>query len=269
VKEIVFCPICGADNDVYYTGKDIHNTEVSVSICPNDGLVYINPRMTKEAYSEFYTNQYNKTLRNIKNSKPAPNQPAINTVWDRLKQLDLSKVKTVLDLGAGNGSLIVRLVDELNPVEAHAIEQSEDAIRILSGFQISAVQADLSSDWHLGYKDKIDLVVLRHTLEHVLDPIDILSKIKTVLTIDGIAFIEVPNIMQPLGNKRYYFIVLHPWHFCCETLDYFTKLSGLDPISTEASKNGYAVYTFCKKGVPANPTKPNVFDKQLKILQKC
>lgn len=62
-------------------------------------------------------------------------------------------------------------------------------------------------------KEKFDLVIMRHLLEHIKDPQELLSKIHSFLHKDGLLLVVIPNI-NSLGRYlfREHFAWVLPWH---------------------------------------------------------
>ncbi len=96
-----------------------------------------------------------------------------------------------------------------------------------------------------------DVVILNHVLEHVVDPIQVLSKVKNILETDGIVLVDVPNfggLSSQLTKARWPFLVPdeHTFHFTKESLQKVFEKAGLEVIHFE-SRSG--VFEF------ANPIK--------------
>ena len=58
VFESIHCPICGNDELQKVSQKGQFGLPCYVSICPSDGLVFLNPRWSKERYIHFYQSEY-------------------------------------------------------------------------------------------------------------------------------------------------------------------------------------------------------------------
>lgn len=100
-------------------------------------------------------------------------------------------------------------------------------------------------------QDYFDLIVLNHTLEHMVNPKQVIEKIKLVLKDKGIVFIDVPNFgslsSKILGKKWPYLLPLeHKSQFTKESLTKLLKDSGFEVLHWE-SRSGIFEY--------ANPLK--------------
>ena len=59
-SEEVPCCVCGGKNFEILSEKDRYGLYVPVVICKDCGLIQTNPRMTQEAYNQFYELEYRK-----------------------------------------------------------------------------------------------------------------------------------------------------------------------------------------------------------------
>lgn len=99
--------------------------------------------------------------------------------------------KHFLDIGCGTGDLL-KIVESDGwnvsgtEISAIAIEQAGDAFsqKILLG---DILALDLPTNFY-------DVITSYHVIEHLLNPVDVLSKIYSLLRPNGIAFIETPNL---------------------------------------------------------------------------
>ena len=66
--------------------------------------------------------------------------------------------------------------------------------------------------------EKPSLVVCRHTLEHIPDPVSFLRQIRAALPRDVPVYLEVPDLRWILENQAF-------WDFCYEHCNYFTSES--------------------------------------------
>lgn len=57
------CCVCGGMNFEILSEKDSRGLYVPVVICRDCGLIQTNPRMTQEAYDQFYKTEYSKLYR--------------------------------------------------------------------------------------------------------------------------------------------------------------------------------------------------------------
>jgi ubiquinone/menaquinone biosynthesis C-methylase UbiE len=109
--------------------------------------------------------------------------------------------KKVLEVGAGDGSILKFLADQNFAPEYHAVEISESGIgRILERNINDLLSVQLFDGYHLPFDDNsIDLIILSHVLEHVEHERLLLREIKRVARY---CVIEVPLDYKPGVDKR-------------------------------------------------------------------
>jgi len=89
---------------------------------------------------------------------------------------------------------------------------------------------------------KFDLISLRHVLEHLRNPINVLKKLSGNLSPNGKVFIEVPNLRKakPLDVNSF-FRFLHLYHFTPNSLSNILKKSGYEIIDSDDKINYGAI----------------------------
>lgn len=231
------CDICGAELSDPLINFDYLSFSCKVSICMNCGLVKLNPRWIESKYIDFYTHKYDFFYRG---SDKSPEELFENDLLmkgklmnERLSQINFQDKISVLDVGCGTGFSFYQFSDEIE-VDAYAIEPSITLHPFLLSKDINLIGTDLSCDWG----GKFDLIVARHTLEHTLDPISFLTKIKKHLKDDGAAYIVVPNAMYFNDNKSHsFFRHVHTYYFNLNTLAQISALAGLSIVTQSTGSN--------------------------------
>jgi len=246
------------------------------------GLVMLNPRWTADTYNLFYTKHYDE-LYDLA-LKPDYGKEGIvrnmREVWGRvIKKINLkdSPIKSVLDAGCGPGYGLEYLKSEMPNIDIYGIEASPDSRNILENdIGATILDSDLDGDWHINSEGQFDVIILRHVVEHMLDPVKTLSNLKKTLSPEGFMYIAVPDMMHPRTILRdytdwweYWFRSVHAYYYCKETLFATLLMAGLEPISFEEENEE----VWCiVKGVDSENynnriiEEVNVFDQQMKVL---
>src|SRR6185437_15130876 len=109
--------------------------------------------------------------------------------------------KKVLEVGAGDGSILKFLADQNFAPEYHAAEISESGVgRILERNINDLLSVQLFDGYRLPFDDNsVDLIILSHVLEHVEHERLLLREIKRVARY---CVIEVPLDYKPGMDKR-------------------------------------------------------------------
>jgi SAM-dependent methyltransferase len=104
----------------------------------------------------------------------------------------------VLEIGSGHGLLLYLALRELGMAEAHGWDLSEIS---LQQTRHALALLGTSKDSHLAIKDihsigpskeKFDLIILSHILEHLDDPVSSLNAVRNSLNKSGLLFVNIP-----------------------------------------------------------------------------
>lgn len=226
------CMLCGKRNTEIISSKGQYGIPMYVSICKNDGLVYLNPRWSEETYDEFYLKKYNEYYGSIQqrnNARQLKKQRVINT-WNQIKRY---QIDSVLDISAGSGNALQTLHKERNNMYLGAIESLQNNIKVIQKKkEIELIATDINTDWHLDNKERFKLIIIDHVFDQYLDPISVLEKVTYALAPNGFIAIAVPNMMKPKKTlDEYWFRVIRTYYFSQETLIRTAELVGLEPFT--------------------------------------
>ena len=190
--EFVSCNFCQSNNyKIVCTGKDFligSNTQFNVVRCKICGLLYTNPRPKPATISKYYPKSYSNFLL----SNRFFNLLRYIIFWNELNLLSsiIRKSSRVLEIGCGTGEYLSYLKHKGYEVEG--IELSKyciDTARNKYGLNIK--QGTI-----FDYKNKenyFDLIIMRHVLEHVPEPLETIKTIYKMLKENGTFFCLVPN----------------------------------------------------------------------------
>lgn len=139
-------------------------------------------------------------------------------------QMDL-RGKKVLDVGCGYGELL-HVLSKQDKCDVLGIEPSKETALIgEEAFKIRIIPILLNE-----YKgrDKFDLVICNHTLEHLDSPKDFLNDIRNIIKKKGLLYLEVPNVFWPSGGMplKKFFYNEHLQTFSKENLSLLLSASG-------------------------------------------
>ncbi len=273
--ETIECNLCGSKDYEIISNKGKFDLPTRVVLCKNCGLAYLNPRWDRESYLNFYKNDYDKYYRPAIHSKKISVSEKENPIIVRLRQYNLltEKTNTILDIGSGEGQNLMDLKSNLPNSTLFAIEPSAISQEHLITNKIVVISKDIDSDWDKNYIKKFDLIIMRHVLEHFMDPIQVMKKVKNVLSISGIAYIAVPNNLKPSQSlEKSWFRNVHTYYFNKYSLKNLMKISGFEVMElVEGDEfNRSEVYLIVKASTTkVQPTFSNIhFQKQEEVYKK-
>ncbi len=272
--EAVPCFICGETADtekIIERGKG--GLPTHVSICPHDGLVYLNPRWTKARYQQFYAHDYYRYYRSAKPAALSDEEKYRHprAVWRRSQpHLGKARPEVVLDIGAGMGWSLDYVRKEISPgARLAAIEPSADCrAHLTEALGATVVTDDADTNWQEGREGAFDFVIMRHVLEHLLDPVAALRKVRHVLAPGGRAYVAVPDMMSPIRPlAERWFEVVHTYYFGEVTLARAAARAGLRPLVLQPEGSEvWAVFERAPEGYA--PEFPSVYEEQMRLIQR-
>lgn len=204
------------------------NSKLELAVCHQCGVVQkiINDNWKKETekiYSEYEV--YAQGAGNeqlIFDSVAGHAVPRSERIVQWLsKEIGLPKTGTLIDIGCGNGSFLKEFNKKNSDWVLNGLEldnRNENIINSIPNTKLKVCELDEITE-------KYDIVVLIHALEHIVDPITFLRKIRNILKQTGFILIEIPNL------KKAPFDILiadHCSHFTTETLENLLIKAGFD-----------------------------------------
>ena len=189
------CPLCKSDRSTLFDQREFRGYMVINRLCSNCGLVYQSPRKTESELREFYLGEY----RHIYQGDEGPSQKDITVqtarasgIVDLLLDNGVEHINHHLDIGSSTGLLLEKVKKEFhcqvtgiepgNAYREYALSKDLEVFESLEAL-IAA------GEW------KFDLITMIHVLEHMPDPVEYLSQLKSnLMTEQGKLLVEVPNL---------------------------------------------------------------------------
>ena len=296
----VACILCGSTATRPVAHKGMFGWDTHVSICPNDGLVFLNPRWTKNDYDLFYATEYDLFYRFDESQAAEKEQRKAAVVWERLKthsgvgswpavqttasvqntatvqttaalETTAAANKTALDIGCGLGWNLHNLRQNIPGLEIYAIEPSDVcADHFTSKIGGVLIARDVDSDWEQANLDRFNIIVFRHVLEHLMNPLETLKKVRQALAEDGYLYIAVPDMLHPDGSlEDFWYRCVHTYYYSRVTLERIAALAGLQAVTIQ-EQNAELWAIFRKAGGAAitqtEEPWPNIYQEQLSVI---
>lgn len=227
--EDVNCLLCGKnDSDVLFVApvQDFQKgiflyDEWNIVKCKHCGLVYVNPRINKEANDSYYRFE-------IEGDHVFIDRHFVDTAqtqspyWERLIRLIQQQKNQgkLLDVGSGNGAFLVQARSAGFEVEGQDI----------SPYFIEYCKRNRNLEIHEGELSSLnfpsnyfDVITLFDVIEHHRQPLELLKEIKRILKTDGILIItthDIGNFFAKIHGKKWRMIypVGHLVYYTKQTL---------------------------------------------------
>jgi 2-polyprenyl-3-methyl-5-hydroxy-6-metoxy-1,4-benzoquinol methylase len=203
----------------------------AVTQCQDCGLCYTNPRPRAEGMGQFYSRQYPPHHKSFKKASGWWRWPfAGRGRHKHLERLPVQGQGRLLDFGCGSGAFIMRM--HQRGWKVTGLDTSEETVqRIRAKFGLSVLAGSLPHP-ELG-ESSFELIAMRHSLEHVHQPLEVLRAAHQLLVPGGQLMVSVPNIdslpFKWFGRHwRGLDLPRHLTHFTPDTLQLMLARAGFD-----------------------------------------
>ena len=209
MENVVNCPLCGGLASFY---KEVNG--VKVDKCGECGVIYQNPRMTREALDEYYSSgqYYSEYCSGV----PTP-KIRVNRILSVILGMEMFPSRC-LDVGCGSGYLLKGIKEDYN-VQILGLDKYKNQPVIAEIVQ--------SKEEVTG---KFDLILCIQTLEHMYDPQEELRWMWSKLDDAGTIILELP-----LRGKIY---LPHIYYFNPISTRLMLQRLGLEYLYIEYQTNG-------------------------------
>lgn len=231
------CEICGNKN-FCLIATEIREGKGRIMRCNNCGLFMQDLDWDEQKLREYYEEEYQSTnpliAGKILTSEEHFNEriQTIQPIFEQIKPL-LSKDKKVLEVGSGSGALLSLCKPLVKKCEG--VELKTEFVEFTKkNLGIEAYAEDVNK---LKLDEKFDVIIMISTLDHLPTPLETLITLKSLLTVNGKIYIEVPNrdealnyfLPEPnLSNfRRFFWHRAHLFYFTKETISALFKKAGL------------------------------------------
>jgi 2-polyprenyl-3-methyl-5-hydroxy-6-metoxy-1,4-benzoquinol methylase len=209
-----------------HIGKIIckNKDDISVVDCKTCGFLHQYPLPDEKKIEEFYKKQYFQITQRNYYDRQVKEEEYLNFCnSEKEKRIRECITKNlplrILDIGSGSGHFLKLFKDK--GWDVAGIEPNEQLYeKVLKDLNLN-IFCGTFEEYLMNNSEKYPVVNLSGVLEHLHNPLSILSKIKNdILLPDGIICVEVPNDFNSL-QKAIYQIKNNLWWVCSEHINYF------------------------------------------------
>jgi 2-polyprenyl-3-methyl-5-hydroxy-6-metoxy-1,4-benzoquinol methylase len=256
-EDMTSCNLCGGDTFVGLTHRDRYGYPASAHACSRCGLVFLNPRMTAEAYGEFYQGVYRPLvsafhgrLIDARTIQQEQRQYAVERAALLGPFLRDGERRTLLDIGGSTGVVASHLVSAfglrgtlIDPAPAEVEEARRLGLETITG---------LVEEHDFGDR-RFDVVIICQTVDHLLDIAGTLTRVRQLLTAGGILFIDIVDFRAAyLRNASVEAAIKidHPYYLTEETMTAFLRRAGFAVCRTDYAADHLHVSYVCRPAAP-------------------
>jgi 2-polyprenyl-3-methyl-5-hydroxy-6-metoxy-1,4-benzoquinol methylase len=256
-EALTACNLCGATAFVVLNRKDRYGYPAQAHACGRCGLVFLNPRMTAQAYGRFYDGVY-RPLVSAYHGRLIDAQ----TVQDEQREyaadreqfvrmfVDASRVKTMLDIGGSTGVVASHFAKAFG-LTATLIDPAPLEIAQAQRFGIETITGLVEA--HDFGDRRFDLVLICQTVDHLLDIAGTLKKVRELLTPHGLLFIDVVDFRA--AYLRNWSVdeaikIDHPFYLTEQTMPAYLRRAGFEVLRSDYAADRLHVSYICRGAEP-------------------
>jgi len=176
IKENINCPLCNTDNKIIVNNLTQH----FISKCINCTFVYSHVAPSSSELANVYDN-YDRNIGISDIDK-------INYKKKFKELIYKNNIKTVLDIGAGNGDILI-ILKSLG-LDTYFTETGDNLIKNLKQFGHKFIEGGFYPKSNI----KFDLIIMFDVIEHTNQPNKSISCAYDLLVDGGLIYITTPNI---------------------------------------------------------------------------
>lgn len=203
------CPLCDKTNNIFHVvvlGNGLHYRSCEC------GLFFHLWAMTPDSLAEYYKHQYRSDKGTPEVAKENIDEETEKA--DEIVQFLDGNVKprNILDIGSSTGILLKKLQD-VYKCSGMGVEPGNNFREYSQNLGLNV----LSKIDDVGGNHKFDLITIIHVLEHCVEPMMFLEKVRELMADNGKLIVEVPLLM---------YAIEHPILFTEETLKIMLDKAG-------------------------------------------
>ncbi len=236
--EPVPCNLCGADDFMVISRSERFGLPIQSVICKHCGLMYLNPRPTRERYAEFYKSDYRKVVSGSDEGNDAlfarQERFARRVILPLLQEAAPQfQPRSILDLGCSYGGILNALLQHYPGSQGFGLEPMVKISRYAGQRTGATIYNLLLEDFEP--ERQYDLILFARSLNHSLDPLGNLRKIRSMLSPQGIFVLTLDDPTSRTLRKPFERVteMTHPYMFTPETAQAMLEKAGLQVIAAE------------------------------------
>jgi 2-polyprenyl-3-methyl-5-hydroxy-6-metoxy-1,4-benzoquinol methylase len=189
------CNLCGGSSFVVLTHADRYEYPATAQACAACGLVFLNPRMTAQAYGRFYDGIYRPLvsafhgrLIDAQTIQAEQREYAVDRAAFVRPFVEGRGYRTLLDIGGSTGIVAHHFAGEfglagtlIDPAPLEVAQASRLGLETITG---------LVEEHDFGTR-RYDVVLICQTVDHLLDVAGTLRRVRELLSPGGLLMIDI------------------------------------------------------------------------------
>ena len=249
------CNLCGASEFVVLAHRDRYGYPAQAHACGRCGLVFLNPRMTADAYGRFYNGIY-RPLVSAFHGRLIDAQ----TIQDEQRQYAAERAefirpfmadsgaRTLLDIGGSTGVVAHHVAREFG-LDGTLIDPAPLEVEQATRLGLETITG-LIEEHYFGRR-RFDVVIICQTVDHLLDVAGTLARVRQLLSDGGLLFIDIVDFRAAyLRNWSVEDAIKidHPYYLTEPTMRAYLRRSGFEVARSDYAADHLHVSYVCRPG---------------------
>ena len=254
-KDVVtHCNLCGASRFVVLTHRDRYGFHAEAHACERCGLVFLNPRLTANAYAQFYRSVYRPLVSafhgRLIDARTIQNEQQVYAVerTEFLRPFLSSRIKTLLDIGGSTGVVAAHLAREFG-LTATSIDPSPLEVAEARRLGLETITG-LVEQHEFGGRT-FDAVIVCQTVDHLLDVAGTLTRVRELIAPAGLLFIDIVDFRAAyLRNWSVEDAIKidHPYYLTESTMMMYLRRTGFEVLRSDYAADHLHIGYVCRPG---------------------
>jgi SAM-dependent methyltransferase len=261
-EPLAACNLCGGSSFVVLTHRDRYGYPAHAHACGGCGLVFLNPRMTADAYLRFYdgvyrplVSAYHGRLIDARTIQSEQRDYAVERAEFLRPFLAGAGVKTMLDVGGSTGVVAHHFAQEfglegtlIDPAPLEVEEARRLGLKTITG---------LVEHHDFGEGASFDVIIICQTVDHLLDVGGVLTRVRHLLSPGGMLFIDIVDFRAAYlrnWSVEEAIKIDHPYYLTQETMTAYLARTGFEILRTDCAADHLHVSYLCRTAAAPNPS---------------
>lgn len=252
-QTLTACNLCGEAQFVILTHRDRYGYPAQAYACRKCGLVFLNPRLTAEAYARFYSGIYRPLvsafhgrLIDARTIQAEQREYAVERAEFLRPFITDARRRTLLDIGGSTGVVAAYFAREFG-LEATVIDPAPLEIEQAQRFGLETISGLV--EHHDFGRRRFDVVTICQTVDHLLDVAGTLTRVRQLLSDVGLLFVDIVDFRA--AYLRNWSIedaikIDHPYYLTESTMVAYLRRSAFDVLRSDYASDHLHVSYVCR-----------------------
>jgi len=278
---LTVCNLCAAREFVILSHRDRYGYPVQAHACRHCGLVFLNPRMTADAYGRFYDGIYRPLvsafhgrLIDARTIQAEQHDYAEERAEFIRPFITNSARQTMLDIGGSTGVVAAHFAKEfglqgtlIDPAPLEVEQAQRLGLETITGL---VEQHDFATR-------RFDVVIICQTVDHLLDVAGTMARVRQLLSDNGVLFIDIVDFRAAFlrnWSVEAAIKIDHPYYLTERTMMAYLRSSGFEVLRSDYAADHLHVSYVCRPAaadVDAMPTAASVEEmlREVRFVQNA